>query len=260
MEVYVSVCFRIMKPYVLIDGFYIRAQVLRQLASNVSYRSLVMLGIASIQGLPVASFNKDDAERLLFFCTKPEKENCRNEPVFSAIPSWLKPPPASRKRSEPCSSSKSMNPSGRGIEDVGSHRQKLNLAAMRPIPQSHRHKILPFSGLSGGARYDGDHGKSNQPLAPIKHNVSGPTSVTNRKSVSNSFQANQIISLNPLPMKKHGCDRAPIRVCSEVVYTFFLVDLCYFHWFHGFYIKCCILKLSMHFMTLNPNFLCPVSH
>ncbi|KOM39988.1 hypothetical protein LR48_Vigan04g018600 [Vigna angularis] len=191
------------------------SQVLRQLASNVSYRSLVMLGIASIQGLPVASFNKDDAERLLFFCTKQEKENYRNEQVFSAIPSWLKPPPPSRKRSEPCSSSKSINPSGRGIEDLGSHRQKLNLAAMRPIPQSHRHKILPFSGLSGGARYDGDHGKSNQPLAPIKHNVSGPTSVTNRKSVSNSFQANQIISLNPLPMKKHGCDRAPIRVCSE---------------------------------------------
>ncbi|WVZ19108.1 hypothetical protein V8G54_006430 [Vigna mungo] len=191
------------------------SQVLRQLASNVSYRSLVMLGIASIQGLPVASFNKDDAERLLFFCTKQEKEDCHNEQVFSAIPSWLKPPPPSRKRSEPCTSSKSINPSGRGIEDLGSYRQKLNLAAMRPIPQSHRHKILPFSALSGGARYDGDHGKSNQLLAPIKHNVSGPTSVTNRKSVSNSFQANQIISLNPLPMKKHGCDRAPIRVCSE---------------------------------------------
>ncbi|ESW10605.1 hypothetical protein PHAVU_009G223200 [Phaseolus vulgaris] len=191
------------------------SQVLRQLASNLSYRSLVMLGIASIQGLPVASFNKDDAERLLFFCTRQEKENGRNKQVFSAIPSWLKPPPPSRKRSEPCSSSKSINPSGRGIEDVGGHRQKLNLAAMRPIPQSHRHKILPFSGLSGGARYDGDHGKSNQPLAPNKHNVSGPNSVTNRKSVSNSFQANQIISLNPLPMKKHGCDRAPIRVCSE---------------------------------------------
>jgi len=180
-----------------------------------------MLGIASIQGLPVASFNKDDAERLLFFCTRQEKENCPNEQVFSAIPSWLKPPPPSRKRSEPCSSSKSINPSGRGIEDVGVRRQKLNLAAMRPIPQSHRQKILPFSGFSGGARYDGDHGKSSQPLAPNKHNVSGPTSVSNRKSVSNSFQANQIISLNPLPMKKHGCDRAPIRVCSEVVYTFF---------------------------------------
>ncbi|XP_028180743.1 AT-rich interactive domain-containing protein 4-like isoform X2 [Glycine soja] len=191
------------------------SQVLRQLAPNLSYRSLVMLGIASIQGLPVASFNKDDAERLLFFCTRQEKENCPNDHVFSGIPSWLKPPSTSRKRSEPCSSSKSINDSGRGVEAIGSHRQKFNLASMRPIPHSNRHKILPFSGLSEGTRYDGDHGKSNLPLAPIKHNVSGPTSVTNRKSVSNSFQAHQIISLNPLPMKKHGCDRAPIRACSE---------------------------------------------
>nr|KYP39337.1 hypothetical protein KK1_039364 [Cajanus cajan] len=191
------------------------SQVLRQLAPNVSYRSLVMLGIASIQGLPVASFNKDDSERLLFFCTRQEKENCSSDPASFGIPSWLMPPPPSRKRSEPCSSTRSIKASARGIEDIGCHRQKLNLAAMRPIPQSHRHKILPFSGLSEGARYDGDHGKSNQPLAPIKHNVSGHTSATNRKSVSNSFQAHQIISLNPLPMKKHGCDRAPIRVCSE---------------------------------------------
>lgn len=195
----------------------------------MSYRSLVMLGIASIQGLPVASFNKDDAERLLFFCTRQEKEKCPNDHVSFGIPSWLMPPPPSRKRSEPCSSTKSINALGRGIEDSGRHRQKLNLAAMRPIPHSHRHKILPFSGLSEGARYDGEHGKSNQPLAPIKHNVSGHTSVTNRKSVSNSFQAHQIISLNPLPMKKHGCERAPIRVCSEVVYTFSLVDFCYFN-------------------------------
>lgn len=209
--------------------FDICAQVLRQLAPNLAYRSLVMLGIASIQALPVASFSKDDAERLLFFCTRQEKENCPKDHVFSGIPSWLKPPPPSRKRSEPCSSSKSINASGRGVEAIGSHRQKFIVASMRPIPHSNRHKILPFSGLSEGTRYDGDHGKSNLPLAPIKHNVSGPTSVTNRKSVSNSFQAHQIISLNPLPMKKHGCDRAPIRACSEVIYTFSIVDLCHFH-------------------------------
>ncbi|KAK7304028.1 hypothetical protein RJT34_15021 [Clitoria ternatea] len=191
------------------------SQVLRQLAPNVSYRSLVMLGIASIQGLPVASFSKDDAERLLFFCTRKEKDNCANNPVFSGIPSWLMPPPPSRKRSEPCSRTKSVNSSGRGIEDIGSERKKLNHAAMRPIPHPHRHKILPFSGLTEGDRYDGDHVKSNQPLAPIKHNVLGTNSVTHKKSASNSFQAHQIISLNPLPMKKHGCDRAPIRACSE---------------------------------------------
>ncbi|KAK7328674.1 hypothetical protein VNO77_22791 [Canavalia gladiata] len=191
------------------------SQVLRQLAPNVSYRSLVMLGIASIQGLPVAAFNKDDAERLLFFCTRQEKENFPNIPVFSGIPSWLMPPPPSRKRSEPCSRTKSIDSSSQGIEYIGSHRQKLNLAAMRPIPHPFRHKILPFSGLAGGEKHDADHGKSSQPLAPIKHNVSGHNSVTHRKSALNSFQAHQVISLNPLPMKKHGCDRAPIQACSE---------------------------------------------
>ena len=70
--------------------FDICAQVLRQLAPNLAYRSLVMLGIASIQALPVASFSKDDAERLLFFCTRQEKENCPKDHVFSGIPSWLR--------------------------------------------------------------------------------------------------------------------------------------------------------------------------
>ncbi|CAL5184644.1 unnamed protein product [Lathyrus oleraceus] len=191
------------------------SQVLRQLASNMSNRCLVMLGVASIQGLPVASFTKDDSERLLFFCTRHEKDNYSKDIVFSGHPSWLVPPAPSRKRSETCSSLKTINASGMEVEDICSVRQKLSFAAMKPIPQSHRQKVLPFSGFSEGDRYDGDHGKSNQLLVPIKHNGLGPHSATNRKSVSNSFQAHQIISLNPIPMKKHGCDRAPIRACSE---------------------------------------------
>lgn len=194
-----------------------------------------MLGVASIQGLPVASFNKDDAERLLFFCTRQEKENHPKNAVFSGHPSWLMPPAPSRKRSEPCSRIKSINASGLEVEDIGSDIQKLHFAAMRPIPHSHRQKILPFSGSSEGEKYDGDLGKSNQLLVPIKHNVLGPNSVTSRKSVSNSFQAQQIISLNPLPMKKHGCDRAPIRACSEVVSTYAFLDLCYLHHYHAMF-------------------------
>lgn len=207
--------------FLLIDDFLVFfSQVLRQLAPNVSYRSLVMLGVASIQGLAVASFTKDDTQRLLFFCTKQEKDNGPEDLVYSGHPSWLMPPAPSRKRSEPCSRMKSTNASSLKVEDIGNNRQKLNSAAMRPIPQSHRQKILPFSGLPEGERHDGDHGKSSQLLVPIKHNALAPNSVTNRKNVSNSFQAHQIISLNPLPMKKHGCDRAPIRACSEVVSNF----------------------------------------
>lgn len=175
-----------------------------------------MLGVASIQGLPVASFSKDDAERLLFFCSRQSKENCLNNPISFGHPSWLIPPAPTRKRLDPSSGIKSINASTLHVGDSGNSRQKLNIAAMRPIPHSHRQKILPFSGLSEGERFDGERGKSNLPVAPVKHNGIGPNPVTNRKSLSTSYQTQQIISLNPLPMKKHGCDRAPIRACSEV--------------------------------------------
>lgn len=186
------------------------SQVLRQLAPDVSYRSLVMLGIASIQGLSVASFEKDDAERLLFFCTREGKADHSENSVLTRPPSWLTSPAPSRKRSEPCRESKGIE-----SENVCNVRPKLNAAAMRPIPHTRRHKMLPFSGFSEVQRYDGDQVKANLPVAPIKHSSAGPTPVTHRKSLSSSYQAQQIISLNPLPLKKHGCGRAPIQVCSE---------------------------------------------
>ncbi|KAK0571727.1 hypothetical protein LWI29_020627 [Acer saccharum] len=73
------------------------SQVLRQLAPDVSYRSLVMLGIASIQGLSVASFEKDDAERLLFFCTRQGNEPHPENSVITRPPSWFTPPAPSQK-------------------------------------------------------------------------------------------------------------------------------------------------------------------
>ena len=191
-------------------------QVLRQLAPDVSYRSLVMLGIASVEGLSVASFENDDAERLLFFCTKQGKVIHPNNSVLAVSPSWLMPPPPSRKRSEPCQETKPVTFSSlkRKNGDKRNGRQKMNIAAMRPIPHSHRQKMVPFSGISEPERLDGDQGKKNFPVAPAKHSMPGPTVVTHRKS--SSFQAQQIISLNPLPLKKHGCGRSPIQVCLEV--------------------------------------------
>jgi hypothetical protein len=201
----------VLKSLFLLECFL---QVLRQLAPDVSYRSLVMLGIASIQGLSVASFEKDDAERLLFFCTRQGKGFLPNNSVLAVPPSWLMPPPPSRKRSEPCREAKPVTFSGLEGGNGGNGRKKLNIAAMRPIPHSHRQKMLPFSGITEPERYDGDQGKANFPVAPAKHTILGPTPVTHRKS--SSFQAHQIISLNPLPLKKHGCGRSPIQVCSEV--------------------------------------------
>ncbi|CAN1136146.1 AT-rich interactive domain-containing protein 4 [Linum perenne] len=188
------------------------SQVLRQLAPDVSYRSLVMLGIASIQGLSVASFEKDDAERLLFFCTKREKELYLNNPMFTRPPSWLITPAPSRKIHDICCETRPF-PDVKG-EKEGNIKRKLNIAAMRPIPHTRRHKMLPFSALSEAERYDGEQVKPIQPVAAPKHSSGGSVPVTHRKTTS-SYQAQQIISLNPLPLKKHGCGRAPIHACSE---------------------------------------------
>lgn len=190
------------------------SQVLRQLAPDVSYRSLVVLGIASTEGLSVASFEKYDAERLLFFCMRQGKEYHPNNSFPAVSPSCLMPPAPSRKRYDPCQKTKPVTFSGPKWENEGSGRQKPSIAAMRPIPHSHRHKMLPFSRFSEPERYDGDQGEANFPVAPAKHSIVGPT-VTHRKRLSSSFQAQQIISLNPLPLKKHGCGRSPIHVCSE---------------------------------------------
>ncbi|KAE8712523.1 AT-rich interactive domain-containing protein 4 [Hibiscus syriacus] len=157
-------------------------QILRQLARDVSYRSLVMLGIASIQGLSVASFEKDDAERILFFCKNPGKDPSLDSSLIARTPSWC---------------------NGIAISET-------SVAAMRPIPHTHHHKMLPFSGFSETEKYDGEQGKVNLPIVPVKQ-----PAVTHRKALSSSYMAQQIMSLNPLPLKKHGCGRTPIQVCSE---------------------------------------------
>ncbi|CAJ2663275.1 unnamed protein product [Trifolium pratense] len=213
-------------------------QILRQLAPDVSYRSLVALGIASIQGLPVASFEKDDAERLLFFYQSSEKDGCENgNLVFSKPPIWLKPPPPTRKR---CESSQGDSPdihdgvfAGQGaVKNVDEEdkdrkmvngvstpltpaRQRLKVSAMRPIPHVRRHRMTPFRGPSDINGFGGAHVEANVPLVPLKRSSIGSSSATQRKSFSSSSHSKQVISLNPLPLKKHGCSRGPVQTCSE---------------------------------------------
>ncbi|XP_045788753.1 AT-rich interactive domain-containing protein 4-like [Trifolium pratense] len=213
-------------------------QILRQLAPDVSYRSLVALGIASIQGLPVASFEKDDAERLLFFYQSSEKDGCENgNLVFSKPPIWLKPPPPTRKR---CESSQGDSPdihdgvfAGQGaVKNVDEEdkdrkmvngvstpltpaRQRLKVSAMRPIPHVRRHRMAPFRGPSDINGFGGAHVEANVPLVPLKRSSIGSSSATQRKSFSSSSHSKQVISLNPLPLKKHGCSRGPVQTCSE---------------------------------------------
>ena len=64
---------------------------------------------------------------------------------------------------------------------------------------------------------------------PVKHSVSPVVTATQRKSSSGRLRVQPSVPLNPLPMKKHGCDRSPIRICSEVRFLddpFFLL-FCY---------------------------------
>ncbi|KAH7546999.1 AT-rich interactive domain-containing protein 4 isoform X1 [Ziziphus jujuba] len=214
------------------------SQILRQLAPDVSFRSLVALGIASIQGLPVASFEKDDAERLLFFCSSQGKDIFSTDLAFSSPPSWLRPPAPSRKRSQPCQDinlgahdshgfpKQAASRSDEEAKETGAvngvslpllpARQRLKVAPMRPIPHVRRPKMTPFSGISEADGHDGGQVKANLPVVPpTKLNIVGLTPTTQRKSFSSSSQAKQIISLNPLPLKKHGCGRSPISACSE---------------------------------------------
>ncbi|ERM96067.1 hypothetical protein AMTRI_Chr13g84170 [Amborella trichopoda] len=237
------------------------AQVLCQLAPEIPYRSLVTLGIASIQGTPVASFEKADADRLLFFCTKQGKSSDILLQLFrnslSTPANWLRPTPPRKIRLNLWSgSSNTTNTSNQvqgdrkriklkdekntpprspieqkvlqnvneeepklKIEENGSilpTRKRMVLRALRPIPHSRRHKLLPFTGVPELDPHDGSPLKASGPVvASVKHNYGASAPVSHRKNLTSSFQAQQIVSLNPLPLKKHGCSRGPIQECSE---------------------------------------------
>lgn len=212
-------------------------QVLRQLAPEASYRSLVALGIASIQGLAVASFQKDDAERLLFFCERQQNDRHLQNGDLIAPPSWLRPPPPSRKDSEaghgssPCSHynfQSRIQAQGGGADQEDKEFRFLNgaytstvvrprskLAPMRPIPHTNLRKMMPFTGIAQADNHDAGQMKNSLPAVPsVKHTVM-PSNPAPYRRTSTTSQAKQIISLNPIPLKKHGCGRAPIQLCSE---------------------------------------------
>ncbi|KAH7680009.1 Zinc finger RING/FYVE/PHD-type protein [Dioscorea alata] len=213
------------------------SQVLKQLAPDFSYRSLVALGIASTHGTAVASFDKEDADRLLFFCSKQANDVHALDKVLNPLPNWASL--SSKKRPRLGLETKPITHSNIGGEkelicpkvdpDYGNElkltkvnmrplpvRQRTKVIAMRPVPYSRQHKMRPFWGISEADAYDGSLLKSNLPSAPIpKQNLVPAAPSTHRKSMSNSLHAQQIVSLNPLPMKKHGCSRSPIQVCSE---------------------------------------------
>lgn len=200
-----------------------------------SHHCLAALGIASIQGLAVASFDKDDAERLCLSNSEEYKEVLSSDSFVSATPFWLRPPAPSRKRTEPCQdTSLDAHPeqtvayAGATLDKDGEYkdtkdsnlsglpaRGRLKLAALRPVPHIHQRKMQFICETSQREGYDDGKVQENSVFPSVKQRVVRPSSVY-RKSSSRTFQARQIISLNPLPLKKHGCGRSAIQVCSEV--------------------------------------------
>jgi hypothetical protein len=187
----------------------------------MSYRSLVALGIGCINGTPVASFERQDADRLLFFCTSQHKDFATENGPYFHLPRWS----ASLTKDRTKVGLKS-KPNGvledkkRLLEGPSSFptKSKLKPATMRPIPHSRKQQMHPFMGFLEATIQDASQIKPNLPVAPpVKHSLAPAAPTTHRKSTSGPSHTQSVIQLNPLPMKKHGCDRLPIQVCSEVL-------------------------------------------
>ncbi|PKA61173.1 AT-rich interactive domain-containing protein 4 [Apostasia shenzhenica] len=214
------------------------AQVLKHLAPELSYRGLVSLGIAGIQGTLVASFEKEDADRLLFFCTRQSKESSMEDGFLIRMPRWCSS--LTNDRSKPGSESKPVNLNSIFRENGFTHskvirsdsergfvewnnmpslppRKRFKVAAMRPIPHPRQHKLIPFSGAPEAEAYIASETKPNLAIVPATKNksVSAAVPSTHRKSIPSYLPSQQTIPLNPLPLKKHECSRAPIQVCTE---------------------------------------------
>lgn len=188
---------------------------------------MVSLGVASIQGSSVASFEKEDAQRLLFLTTK-QGESLKKNNNPQNPPAWLRCPPPTRKR---CMSIQGFIPSPKnmfnpkiynGFEEKKSNaeppRKRLKTAALKPIPHVGNRRLLPFSGEHTHGIRVKNHVKFNLPNVPFPRHTPSAT-VSHRKAASNSFHEktpNMGLCLNPLPFKKHDCSRCSIDSCSEV--------------------------------------------
>ncbi|CAD6224899.1 unnamed protein product [Miscanthus lutarioriparius] len=201
------------------------AQVLKHLAPDRQYRSLVALGIGCINGTPVASFERRDADRLLFFCTSQCKDLANENGPYFHLPRWSAS--LTKDRTKVGSESKQNLLGANGVLEDKKHmmegpsslsavKAKLKPATMRPIPHSRKQQMHPFMGLPETSLHETSIVKPSLPVAPtVKHNSVSSAPTTHRKSTSGPSHTPSVIQLNPMPMKKHGCDRLPIQVCSE---------------------------------------------
>lgn len=173
------------------------AQVLKHLAPEVSYRSLVTLGIASIQGISVASFEIEDADRLLFFCRRQGMDFVSEDDAASCPPRWssslIKGRPMSGLESSPSVFRHAVVEHGMSCKSGGPDvniRKRTNITAMKPIPPSRKHKLLPFLGVPLADANNGNQVQNNLlQTPPVKHKLLPPAPAIQRKSTASSLRA-----------------------------------------------------------------------
>ncbi|KAK3123565.1 hypothetical protein QOZ80_8AG0632820 [Eleusine coracana subsp. coracana] len=209
------------------------SQVLKHLALEISYKSLVVLGIACVNGTPVSSFDREDADRLLFFCSNQCKDKTIENGPYAHLPRWSASLTKDRVKGSLGSKQYSFGTNGVGEDKKhlaegslqSSLKPMLKPATMRPLPHSPKQKLHPFIGIAQFIIHDVSQAKASLPAPPpVKHRVVH-IAPGQRKSSSRPSRAQASIPLNPLPMKKHGCNRLPIQDCSE---EDFLKDVMHF--------------------------------
>ncbi|XP_020256983.1 AT-rich interactive domain-containing protein 4-like isoform X2 [Asparagus officinalis] len=161
------------------------SEILKYLARELCYRSLVALGVGAIAGVPVTSFDKEDADRLLFFCKRGKKVRDIQDSIVFRPPKWHAPLVSMRKA------------------------KPVNSALLRPVPHIRPLPKNPF--LDDGVKHVADFIPSvsalgNTELAPAP---------SRRSEFTSRFLKALQFSMSPLPLQKHGCKRSHIGLCSE---------------------------------------------
>ena len=170
----------------------------------------------------MSSFDRQDADRLLFFCSNQCKDKAIQNVSYAHLSSWSAS--LTKDRTTGSIESKQMSFGAKGVGgdnkmSLSSLKPRLKPATMRPIPHSRKQQMHPFMGFAQSI-HDASPVKPSLPAPPVKDNTVPVIKVTQRKSSSgspsSSSRVQPSIPLNPLPMKKHECNRLPINICSEV--------------------------------------------
>lgn len=213
-------------------------QVLRQLAAESSYRGLVAMGIAGVEGAPVAAFQEEDAARLVSLkCTWNDASDNDRLSNHLALPPWLAPPAASRKRLKLLPSVKSSDnfaeedrKASKASNGGASSSKQGNialLAAMKPLPHTGRRKFMPFANAVMAAQHAGWSMKLDVSSRVDRRRQRRPESARPRSAYFMPGSAGHNAGgaapfLPPLNVKSHGCKRPHMERCTEEE---FLADL-----------------------------------